>query len=119
MLLNWRRLHGNHSTSMALRVQFVGSLGSLLAPLAELRSTPTQALLLPELVAIPSIGVCLWLAEELARRLGTSGAASSDGITANIDFIFIGGLIGRALGGRQAPGAWRVYGKDIPPDPRD
>jgi len=93
---------------MALRVQFVDSLGSLLAPLAELLSTPTQALLLPELVAIPSIGVRLWLAEELARRLGTSGAASSDGITTNIGFIFIGGLIGRALGGRQAAGAWRV-----------
>ena len=93
---------------MALRVQIVDSLGSLLEPLAELLSTPTGALLIPELVAIPSIGVRLWLAEELARRLGTSGAASSDGITTNIEFVFIGGLIGRALGGRQAHAAWQV-----------
>ena len=85
---------------MALRVEIVDSLGSLLEPLAELLRTPTGALLMPELVAIPAIGVRLWLAEELARRLGTSGAASSDGITTNIGFVFIGGLIGRALGGR-------------------
>lgn len=108
MLPNWPRLHGNLSKPMALRVQFVDSLSSLLAPLAELLGTPTGALLMPELVAIPSIGVRLWLAEELARRLGTSGAASSDGITTNIEFVFIGGLIGRALGGRQAHAAWQV-----------
>ena len=93
---------------MALRVEIVDSLGSLLEPLAELLRTPTGALLMPELVAIPAIGVRLWLAEELARRLGTSGASSSDGITTNIEFVFIGGLIGRALGGRQAHAAWQV-----------
>ncbi len=48
---------------MALRVQIVDSLGSLLAPLAELLATPSAALLLPELVAIPGIGVRLWLPE--------------------------------------------------------
>ena len=81
---------------MALRVQIVDSLGSLLEPLAELLRTPTGALLMPELVAIPGIGVRLWLSEELARRLGTASAASSDGITTNIEFIFICGLVARA-----------------------
>ena len=93
---------------MALRVQIVDSLGSLLAPLAELLATPSAALLLPELVAIPGIGVRLWLSEELARRLGTASAASSDGITTNIEFIFIGGLVARALGSREAHDAWQV-----------
>ena len=93
---------------MALRVEIVDSLGSLLEPLAELLRTPTGALLLPELVAIPGIGVRLWLSEELARRLGTASAASSDGITTNIEFIFIGGLVARALGSREAHDAWQV-----------
>ena len=92
---------------MALRVQIVDSLGSLLAPLAELLATPSAALL-PELVAIPAIGVRLWLSEELARRLGTASAVSSDGITTNIEFIFIGGLVARALGSHAAHDAWQV-----------
>ena len=93
---------------MALRVEIVDSLGSLLEPLAELLRTPTGALLMPELVAIPGIGVRLWLSEELARRLGTASAASSDGITTNIEFVFIGGLVARALGSREAHDAWQV-----------
>ena len=108
MLPNWTRLHGNLSITMALRVEIVDSLDSLLEPLAELLRTPTGALMMPELVAIPAIGVRLWLAEELARRLGTASATSSDGITTNIEFIFIGGLVARALGSRAAHDAWQV-----------
>ena len=107
-LTNWPRLHGNPSVSMALRIQLVDLLGSLLAPLAELLSTPTGALLMSDLAATPSFSVRLWLAEELTRRLGTSArpAAMAPPILSNL--FSLAGCSGMRLatGKRMPPGRW-------------
>ncbi|SDU23130.1 exodeoxyribonuclease V subunit gamma [Gordonia westfalica] len=59
--------------------------------LAEVLSTPLDDPMSTEIVSVPAAGVERWLAQHLARRLG-SGPGSSDGIAANIDFTGPGRL---------------------------
>lgn len=67
----------------------VGSLAGVLArPLGD----PMDA----DVVAVPSRGVERWLTQRLAGVLGAS-PGRSDGVCANIEYPFPGGLVGQAL----------------------
>ena len=62
--------------------------------LAELLARPQTDPFAPEAVSVPSRGVERWLSQTLAARLG---AASGDGVCANVTFPFPGGIVGTAL----------------------
>src|SRR5580698_9974718 len=63
----------------------VDALGDLLlGPLADPMAR--------EVVAVPTRGVERWLSQRLSHRLGASNGAG-DGVCANIDFPFPGGLV--------------------------
>ncbi|WP_439028945.1 exodeoxyribonuclease V subunit gamma [Gordonia terrae] len=59
--------------------------------LAEVLSSPLRDPMRAEIVSVPVAGVERWLAQHLARRLG-SGTTGSDGVAANIDFTGPGRL---------------------------
>lgn len=56
---------------------------------------PLEDPLVTEVVGIPTRGMERWLAQQLALRLGTR-PGGADGVCANVDFRFLGSLIGRA-----------------------
>ncbi|MGD0943077.1 MAG: exodeoxyribonuclease V subunit gamma [Acidimicrobiales bacterium] len=64
----------------------------LAAALAELLGEPLEDPMAPEWVAVPTVAMRRWLALELARSLGASGPGAGDGVAANIEFSFPGGL---------------------------
>jgi exodeoxyribonuclease V gamma subunit len=43
-------------------------------------------------IVVPTAGAKAWLHDRLARRLGTSGPGSDDGIVANVEILFSGAL---------------------------
>jgi exodeoxyribonuclease V gamma subunit len=92
---------------MPLHPHFIASLDEVVAPLATLLAAPADDPFTPELIVAPSVGVQQWLAERLARSLGT-GPGREDGIVANIRFDFPGALVTRALGGRVHDDPWSV-----------
>jgi exodeoxyribonuclease V gamma subunit len=93
---------------VTLHLHVVAELASTLDPLSALLAAPGGDVLAPEVVVVPNQGVRVWLAEQLARRLGTSGPGRHDGITTNVRFLYIGGLASRALGGRIEDDPWSV-----------
>lgn len=83
-----------------------------LAPLAErLAGELARPLTDPfaaELVAVPGDGVRAWLTAQLGRRVGAADPAIGDGIVANVEFVFPGALVRRALGEDDPDGPWSV-----------
>jgi exodeoxyribonuclease V gamma subunit len=63
-----------------------------------------------EVVAVPTRGVERWLSQRLSHRLGASNGAG-DGVCANIDFPFPGGLVAAAMTAAFGPGLPQ-YDKD-------
>ena len=54
-------------------------------------------------IAVPTRGVERWLSQRLSHRLGASNGAG-DGVCANIDFPFPGGLVAAAMTAALGPG---------------
>jgi len=79
-------LHIHRSERADVLVEALGAV--LVAPLEDAMQ--------PEVVAVPSRGVERWLTQSLSSILGTRGGRA-DGVCANIDFPFPGGLVGQAL----------------------
>jgi exodeoxyribonuclease V gamma subunit len=86
---------------MAFHVHTASRAEAFVNPLAALLATPTADPLAAELVGIPTRGMERWLAQRLAQILGARPGAQ-DGICANVEFRFLGGLIGTALAGPLA-----------------
>ena len=65
---------------------------------------------MPEWVAVPTLAMRRWLALELARSLGSSGAGYGDGVAANIFFGFPGSLRQAVLAAGRGgePDPWQV-----------
>ena len=83
--------------------------------LVEVLATPPGDPFAAEWVAVPSIGMRRWLAQQLSRRLGTSGATEAvghpaDGVSANIELPFPAALRRSVLeAGRSTPDdPWQV-----------
>ncbi len=82
-----------------------------LEPLAE-RAAEVLALapddpFVRDVVAVPGDGVRTWLVQRLARRVGASSHTAPDGIVANVEFVFPGALVRRALG-RTGDSPWSI-----------
>ncbi|WP_055475405.1 exodeoxyribonuclease V subunit gamma [Gordonia sp. HS-NH1] len=84
--------------------------------LADVLTHPLDDPMRPEIVSVPAAGVERWLAQHLARRLGTG--AGGDGIAANIDFTGpsrLADAIGAAvLGGTRLNTAASLTAPDDP-----
>ena len=68
----------------------------LVEALAAILAEPPADPMTPEVIAVPARGIERWLTQELSHRLGTS-AGRADGVAANINFLFPGWLVGRAI----------------------
>ena len=76
---------------MPLSIQYVTSLDTVVDEAVEFLSQPTD-LFTPYKVVIPTIGARSWLADKLARRLGSTATGLGDGIVAGVDFTYPGSL---------------------------
>ncbi len=65
--------------------------------LGEVLARPLADPLTAEVVAVPTRGVERWLVQRLSHRLGVT-SLRQDGVCANVDFPFPGGLVRRAVG---------------------
>ena len=92
---------------MSFRLSVAHDLGTLAHVLAGELAQPLADPFAAELVVVPGDGLRAWLTGQLARSLGATSPTASDGIAANIDFIFPGALMRRALGESDV-GAWSV-----------
>ena len=61
-----------------------------------------------ELVAVPGDGVRSWLVQRLARSLGATGGQVGDGIVANVELVYPGSLVRRALGLTDETDPWAI-----------
>ncbi len=91
---------------VAFHLTVAGSLEPLADRLAAVLADPLDDPFTPELVAVPGGGVQAWLTAQLARRLGSSGAAVPDGVVANVEFVFPAGIVERAVGEGAGVGRW-------------
>jgi exodeoxyribonuclease V gamma subunit len=82
------------------------SIEHLIDPLAEELSRPLTDPFAAEVVAVPGDGVRSWLTARLAERLGHTG--STDGVVANVSFVFPSQLVARAIGRVTPSGPWSV-----------
>ena len=69
------------------------------------RAATPASLFAPSVVVVPSVGVREWLAEQLALRLGATGAR--DGVAANVDFRFPA-VLDHFMPGRPEDDPWSV-----------
>ncbi|MGI9460851.1 MAG: exodeoxyribonuclease V subunit gamma, partial [Pirellulales bacterium] len=76
---------------MALSMQYVTSLDAVVDEAVKFLSQPTD-LFTSYKVVVPTIGARSWLAEKLARRLGSTATGLGDGIVAGVDFSYPGSL---------------------------
>lgn len=83
---------------MALVVHTATRADAFLSPLVAHVSKRSSNPLHPEIIGVPTKGMERWLSQELSLRLG-SRDGRSDGICANIDFVFLGALMSRMAGG--------------------
>ncbi len=80
-----------------LRIDAADELGELAGRLSDVLSEPLADPLTPEWIVVVSAGMQRWLSLELSRHLGTSGPQAGDGVAANIEFLFPGGLTRRVV----------------------
>ena len=76
---------------MPLSIQYVTSLDAVVDEAVEFLSQPMDIFTSYKIV-IPTIGARSWLADKLARRLGSTDAQLGDGIVAGVDFSYPGSL---------------------------
>ena len=76
---------------MPLSIQYVTSLDAVVDEAVEFLSQPTD-LFTSYKIVIPTIGARSWLADKLARRLGSTATGLGDGIVAGVDFSYPGSL---------------------------
>ena len=76
---------------MPLSIQYVTSLDAVVDEAVEFLSQPMD-LFTSYKIVIPTIGARSWLADKLARRLGSTDAQLGDGIVAGVDFSYPGSL---------------------------
>ena len=76
---------------MPLSIQYVTSLDAVVDEAVEFLSQPTD-LFTSYKIVIPTIGARSWLADKLARRLGSAATGLGDGIVAGVDFSYPGSL---------------------------
>ena len=76
---------------MPLSIQYVTSLDAVVDEAVEFLSHPTD-LFTSYKIVIPTIGARSWLADKLARRLGSTAIGLGDGIVAGVDFSYPGSL---------------------------
>lgn len=81
-----------------LHLHHADRLEPLLDALAELLAVPPADPFEADVVAVPAAGMEDAVKVGLARRLGTSAPGAADGVTANVQFLFPGQLVARALG---------------------
>jgi exodeoxyribonuclease V gamma subunit len=80
---------------MAFHTHTATRADAFIRPLADLFAAPAFDPLGPEVVGIPTRGLERWVSQQLAQVLGAR-AGHRDGICANIEFRFLGGLIAHA-----------------------
>ena len=76
---------------MPLSIQYVTSLDAVVDEAVEFLSQPKD-LFTSYKIVIPTIGARSWLADKLARRLGSTDSKLGDGIVAGVDFSYPGSL---------------------------
>ena len=76
---------------MPLSIQYVTSLDAVVDEAVGFLSQPTD-LFTSYKIVIPTIGARSWLADKLARRLGSTATGLGDGIVAGVDFSYPGSL---------------------------
>ncbi len=79
-----------------LTLHHADELEPLLDSLATLLDKPLDDPFIAEVVAVPSAGMADAVMAALGTRLGSTGRG--DGIVANVDFLFLGQFVQRALG---------------------
>lgn len=94
---------------MTLTLHHADDLQPLLEGLAASLASPLSDPLAADVVVVPTVGVRDAVTAHLGSRLGVSDIGG-DGITANIDLLFIGRFLARALGRAG-------HGDDVDPDP--
>ncbi len=92
---------------MTLHLCVADRLEPLAARAAEVLADAPADPFARDVLAIPGDGVRTWLVRQLARRVGVSSGAAGDGIVANVEFVFPGALVRRALG-RTGDGPWSI-----------
>jgi len=80
---------------MAFHVHTAARADAIITPLTALFAAPAPDPLVPEVVGIPTRGLERWLSQQLAQVLGAR-VGQRDGICANVEFQFLGRLIGQA-----------------------
>lgn len=96
---------------MPLTLHHADRLEPLLDHLADLLQTPLDDPFMADVVVVPTAGVRDAITAHLGSRLGVS-ARGGDGVAANVELVFIGRFVNRALGidtGHDAD--------DLEPDP--
>ena len=76
---------------MPLSIQYVTSLDAIVDEAVEFLSQPMDFFTSYKIV-IPTIGARSWLADKLARKLGSTAKGLGDGIVAGVDFSYPGSL---------------------------
>jgi len=76
---------------MPLQIFHVERLADVVGHAAEFLDRDHDIFARPRIV-VPTAGAKAWLHDRLARRLGTSGQGSDDGIVANVEILFPGAL---------------------------
>ncbi len=93
---------------MSMRLVVAERLELLAAEAAEVLSAVPSDPFARDLVAVPGDGVRTWLVHRLARSLGASADEVGDGIVANVELVYPGSLVRRALGLTDESDPWAI-----------
>lgn len=99
--------------SQMLHLHHADDLEPLLDALAAVLAEPPADPFTPDLVVVPAAGLRDAAMVGLGRRLGISAPGAGDGISANVEFLFPGRFMARALGDTTREGdpegdPWRL-----------
>lgn len=94
---------------MPLQISFVERLADVVGHAAAFLDRDEDVFARPRIV-VPTAGAKAWLHDRLARRLGSSGQDSDDGIVANVEILFPGALADllQPSGDARDPDPWTV-----------
>ena len=100
-----------------LHLHHADHLDQLLDALAEVLTPAPADPFTPDLVVVPAAGMSDAAMVGLGRRLGASGPGAGDGVVANVEFVFPGRFMERALGDRHVDGHGGGRHGDVDGDP--